>query len=73
MLGNRNEKMGLAYFIILPLLHYLLRSIGGEAVDDKDLARRKCRDTLKTPPNVQLLVLRQDYNGNVSHNLKMIK
>jgi hypothetical protein len=39
----------------------------GKAVDDKDLARRKCRDSLKAPPDVKLLVFRQNDNGNVSH------
>jgi len=44
-----------------------------EAVDDKELARRKCRDSLKAPPDVLFFVFRQDYNGNVSHYSKMIK
>ena len=43
------------------------------AVDGKDLARRKCRDSLQAPPDVQLLVFRQDYNGYVSHSIEMIK
>jgi len=39
----------------------------GKAVDDKDLARRKRRDSFQTPSDVKLLVLCQDYNGNVRH------
>jgi hypothetical protein len=45
----------------------------GKAVDDEDLARRKWRDSFQAPPDVQLLVLGQNYNGNVSHYSKMIK
>jgi len=41
-----------------------------EAIDDEDLARQKRRDSLQAPPDVQLLVLRQDYNSNVSHNVQ---
>ena len=43
------------------------------AVDGKDLARQKRRDSLKAPPDVQLVVCCMDYDGCVRHNLKMIK
>lgn len=35
----------------------------GKAVDDKDLARRKRRDSLQASPDVQLIVLCKDHNG----------
>ncbi|MBQ6339092.1 MAG: hypothetical protein IJI36_08115 [Kiritimatiellae bacterium] len=55
---------------VRPILSFVMMVVshaGGEAVDGKDLMRRKCRDSLQAPPDVQLHVLRQDYNGNVSH------
>ena len=37
----------------------------GKAVDDEDLARRKRRDSLQASPDVQLIVLCKDHNGNI--------
>ena len=44
--------------------------ISREAVDDKNLARRKCRDSLKAPPDVQPVFFCVDYDGCVRHNVQ---
>ena len=44
-----------------------------EAVDDKKLARRKGRDSLKAPLDVQLVILCMNYDGCVSHSIEMTK
>ena len=48
-------------------VYYLFCIIGGEAVDNKDLARRKRRKPLQAPLNVELFVLCEDDDGNIGH------
>lgn len=51
---------------------YLFCVVGGEAVDDEDLAGLKRQKPLQAPLNVQLLVLGEDDNGNIGHNHNLL-
>lgn len=48
------------------ILHFL-RPIGGEAVNDENLARLQRRQLLQAPPDVEPFILGEDYDGEVCH------